>query len=97
MNDVITSRQSQLSELCKQYGVRRLAVFGSVLRDDFDPSRSDIDFVVDFETSPNDYFALLEALTELFERKVDLVVGKSIKNPYFKRQVEASQELLYAA
>ena len=97
MNEIITQRRDQIVALCQKHHVRRLAVFGSVLREDFDPDRSDIDLLVDFESAPNDYFQLLEGLTELFGRKVDLVVWKAIKNPYFKKQVEQSQELVYAA
>lgn len=102
MNEIITTRREQVVELCRKHHVRRLAVFGSVLRDDFDPERSDIDFLVEFEPTanlalPGDYFTLLDELTKLFSRKVDLVSWEGVRNPYFKREIERSQELLYAA
>ena len=61
---------------------------------------SDLDFVVEFEPLPpgvyaNTYFGLLEALQQLFDRPVDLVVESAIKNPYFLEAVEATRTLLY--
>lgn len=102
MNEIITTRREQVIELCRKYHVRRLSVFGSVLRDDFNAESSDIDFVVEFESTADlglrgDYFDLEEELTRLFSRKVDLVSWEGVRNPYFKRELERSQELLYAA
>ncbi len=102
MHNVITERREKIAEACRRYHVRRLAAFGSVLRKDFRSEDSDIDFLVEFETLPlskhaDNYFGMLDALTELFERKVDLVVWTSIKNPYFLREVESSREMLYVA
>jgi predicted nucleotidyltransferase len=82
--------------------VRRLAVFGSAIRDDFDPARSDIDFLVEFEPLEfgqygKSYFGLLDSLTALFSRKIDLVIWKDVVNPYMRRSIETTQELLYAA
>jgi uncharacterized protein len=95
-------KHEDLAELCRHFHVRRLAAFGSAIRDDFNPDRSDIDLLVEFEPlSPSlyadNYFKFLDSLTQLFTRNVDLIVWKSIKNPYFLREVESSQELLYAA
>lgn len=72
------------------------------MRSDFDWKQSDVDLVVEFESLPAEeyahhYFAFHEALTQLLARKMDLVVALSIRNPYLSREVEASQELLYAA
>jgi predicted nucleotidyltransferase len=102
VHEQITDRRREIADLCRQYHVRRLAIFGSALRRDFDPERSDIDLLVEFEPLATNqyaenYFALLQALTELFARKVDLLVWRSIKNPYFLREIESSQEVLYAA
>ena len=102
MLDEIAAKQRQIVGLCAEHHVRRLAVFGSSLRKDFDADDSDIDLLVEFEPlSPgayaDNYFALLSALTSLFDRKVDLVSLRSIENPYFRHEVEATQETLYAA
>jgi len=102
MKRELDDKREQIAELCRQYHVHRLALFGSALRDDFDPQRSDLDFVVEFEPLPsgtyaNTYFGLIEALERLFERRVDLVEPESVRNPYFRQEIEAHQETLYAA
>lgn len=91
-----------IASLCRQYGVRRLAAFGSILRADFDPLRSDADFLVEFEAVPvtdrmKNYFALREALGTLLSRPVDLVEDGTIRNPYILRNVTEHQQVLYAA
>lgn len=91
---------SKLSELCDSYGVRSLDVFGSAFRNDFDSNESDIDFLVVFiEPHPlgafDCYFELKEALEQLFQRSVDLVEKKAIKNPYFRQAVEQSKVQVY--
>lgn len=98
----IDAYRTQIERLCREYHVRTLSVFGSAGRDDFDPTRSDIDVLVDFEPLPpgthaDTYFGLLESLTELLGRPVDLVVARAIRNPYFRQSVEASRRLIYAA
>jgi predicted nucleotidyltransferase len=102
VNQIIDAKRQDIALLCRQHHVLRLAAFGSVLRSDFDPAGSDIDLLVEFEplsTSQyaQNYFIFLDALTQLFSRKVDLLVWTSIKNPYFRDAVNSSQELLYAA
>jgi hypothetical protein len=102
MDRRIDEKREQIAAICREYHVCRLALFGSALRDDFDPSRSDLDFVVEFEPLPagtyaNTYFGLIEALERLFQRHVDLVEAGSIRNPYFQREIEAQQVPLYAA
>ena len=99
----LTSSQSiQVGLLAEQYRVRRLDLFGSAVRDDFDEHASDLDFVVEFEPlTPADaadrYFGLLHGLEDLFGRPVDLVSYKSIRNPYFKAVVDRTRTPLYAA
>lgn len=81
--------------------MQKIEVFGSAAGDSFDPTRSDLDFLVTFnELGPNQhadaYFGLLEDLQELFDRPVDLVVASAIQNPYFRQTVESSRKLVYA-
>lgn len=102
MRDIIAAHQEQIDELCRSYHVQRLAVFGSVLREDFDEARSDIDLVVEFQPLSSGkhyttYFGLLEGLSRLFGRKVDLVMRSAIRNPYFLLQLERTNQVLYAA
>jgi predicted nucleotidyltransferase len=102
MQEFITSRREEIAELCRKHHVRRLAIFGSAVRDDFDPERSDVDVLVEFEEisvmeySDNKHL-LHDELERHFGRKVDLLTWKSIQNPYLLREVESSHELLYAA
>jgi predicted nucleotidyltransferase len=102
MNQLVEQKREQIAAICREYHVRRLALFGSALRDDFDPSRSDLDFVVEFEplasgTYASTYFGLIEALERLFDQRVDLVEAGSVRNPYFRQEIELHQEPLYAA
>ncbi len=94
--------QEKIADLCRQYGVRRLAVFGSILRADFDYGRSDADFLVEFESLPvarrmQNYIALRDALAQLLSRPVDLIEEGAIRNPYILRRMQQDQRLLYAA
>lgn len=91
---------SALAALCRKYGVARLDVFGSATTDDWQPARSDLDFVVVFRPQPGTgladrYLGLAEDLEALFQRPVDLITERSIRNPYFKRNVEATRTPVY--
>lgn len=89
-----------LAALCRRFRVRRLDLFGSAAIGKAGAD-SDLDFLVEFEPMDEGYadayFGLLEALQDLFRKPVDLVVISAIRNPYFRRSVESSRELLYAA
>ncbi len=101
MIEVINKNIDQVAALCRQTGARRLRLFGSAVREDFEPESSDLDFVVEFDAlAPgkyaDSYFALKEGLETLFGRQVDLVTAVSIKNPYFRERVEAESQTVYA-
>lgn len=96
----ISSRRQELEHLCRRFHVRRLDLFGSAAGDDFNPFRSDLDFLVEFEpeaSSLDIYFGLKESLEALFARSVDLVEPSAIRNPYFKASVESSRESVFEA
>lgn len=102
MQPMIDSKRTQIGEICQQFQVDRLELFGSATSDTFDPRRSDIDFLVDF--APVDdrdlfhrYFGLNEALEQLFGRKVDLVMVGAMTNPYFIETVNRTRQPVYAA
>jgi predicted nucleotidyltransferase len=99
---LISTHGTEIAELCRRYHVRRLDVFGSAGREDFDPARSDLDFVVEFERDHplgglEAYFGLKEALEALFGRKVDLVSEGAVRNPYLRKSIDESRETVYAA
>jgi hypothetical protein len=102
MNPTIAEHRAELIKLCRQFHVRRLELFGSALGDAYDPERSDLDFLVEFEAMPDGgyvdaFFGFKESLEQLFGRPVDLVVGSAIRNPYFRQSIEQSKALVYAA
>lgn len=99
---IVSSRRDELAELCRRFRVLRLEVFGSAADGTFDPTRSDLDFLVTYEPlSPGEhyesYFGLWEGLQELFTRKIDLVEPGAMRNPYFIRSVNESRKILYDA
>lgn len=87
--------------LCRRYGVRRLELFGSAATGAFDHQSSDLDFIVEFESSArsslDDYFGLKEALEALYERPVDLVMAGAMRNPYFVKSVNETRRVVYAS
>src|SRR6185436_19892887 len=102
MHHLIEEQGRKLTELCARHGVLRLELFGSAATARFDPMTSDLDFLVEFEPASHrdlaeHYFVLLEELEALFQRPVDLVMTRAIKNPYFLQGIERSRTLLYAA
>lgn len=102
MPALLDDKRTQIEELCRQFRVRRLDVFGSAIRDDFQAERSDIDFVVEFDRDPErnlfrDYMDLREALADLLGRPVDLVMEGAVRNRYIKRAIEATRRPIYAA
>ncbi|GAA1278571.1 nucleotidyltransferase family protein [Saccharothrix xinjiangensis] len=102
MHEVIAAKRSEVEDLCRALGVRRLDVFGSAVGDSFDVVTSDVDVLVEFDAGPGfdyfgSYFALKEGLERIFGRPVDLVSGSSIRNPYFRQRVMETREQLYAA
>ena len=90
MNRQISVSKSALAAFCRVHGIKRMAIFGSALRDDFGPE-SDIDMLVEFQ--PNRVPGLLGIagmemeLAELFDgRKVDLRTPEDL-SPYFRQDV----------
>ncbi|MBI3244868.1 MAG: nucleotidyltransferase family protein [Chloroflexi bacterium] len=88
---------SKLVEFCRRNYINRLALFGSAIRDDFQPD-SDIDVLVEFEPGHVPglaFFALQDELAAMFGRAVDLHTPKSLSR-YFWEQVLKEAKLLYA-
>lgn len=97
----IEQRRAELQALCRQFGVRRLDLFGSAALGK-DAAPRDLDFLVDFgDLAPTEYaeayFGLREALERMFSKPVDLVTTPSLRNPFFKQRLEQTRSLLYAA
>jgi uncharacterized protein len=101
MASVLDAHLAEIPQLCRRYGVSRLELFGSAASGDFDPERSDLDFLVEFDADSSGlfdrYFGLKESLEALYGRPVDLVTAGSMRNPYFMEAVNRSRQLAYAA
>ena len=103
MLPLIETKRDEIAALCRRSHVRRLEVFGSAARGgDFDSARSDVDFLVEFESDPEaqsfkNYFDLKEALELLLGRPVDLVEAGAVRNPYLRASMEGSRESVYGA
>ena len=91
--------QKKIDEFCRQNHIRKLAFFGSVLRDDFKPT-SDVDVLVEFE--PDIPMGLIKmagleaALSRIIGFKVDLRTSKDLSR-YFRDEVLASSEVQYTS
>jgi predicted nucleotidyltransferase len=101
-NPIIAENLEAIRALCREFGVARLEVFGSVCTPDFDPEQSDVDFIVeypsDYEFGPwlTQFFALQEALSSLIGRKVDLIMKSAKRKKYFILSANESRQLIYA-
>jgi predicted nucleotidyltransferase len=101
MISLIEEQKDAVAELCRRFRVQRLFLFGSATSERFCEASSDLDFLVEMEDRQptgayaDRYLGLAEALEKLFGRRVDLVTAQAIRNPFLRRQVEESRELLY--
>ena len=96
----VEQQRLALAELCRRYRVRQLQLFGSAATGAFAPATSDLDFVAEFaDTQAADYadryFDFAEALERLFNRPVDVLTKRAIRNPYFRAEVERTAEVIY--
>lgn len=100
LRNEITDRLKDFKDLCMVHGVRELYAFGSAITDDFDPDRSDIDFLVEID-DPNPLergeklLSLWDTFESFFHRKVDLLTSDSLKNPYLKKIIDDTKILIY--
>ena len=100
MHEVIETKLPGIRALCRKHGVRKLSVFGSATGDEFDPSRSDVDVLVDFvpmtpEGHSAAYFRLIGELEGLFGRHVDLVERTAVRNKYLLAAMRRSESVVY--
>ncbi len=99
MNSILKNQLDTIRSLCERYRVKTLYVFGSVLTPNFD-THSDIDLLVDFLDQDalqytSNYFQFKFELEKLFNRKIDLLEERALKNPYFIENINQKKQLLY--
>ncbi|MBM4294402.1 MAG: nucleotidyltransferase family protein [Deltaproteobacteria bacterium] len=91
--------QDQIADFCRRWKIKELALFGSVLREDFRPD-SDVDVLVTFEQDGGFTFdnrvEMLDELAEIFRRGVDLVEKDTIRNPFRRHEILTTKEVVYA-
>jgi predicted nucleotidyltransferase len=97
--NIVEQNIATVSELCKRHKVRDMYLFGSILTEKFS-SGSDIDFLVNFGQVDlfyyfDNYMGLKDALENLFERPVDLIEEKTVKNPVLRRSIDRNKKLIY--
>ena len=93
----LSELQKDIEKICKELSLRRLDLIGSAARDDYDEN-SDVDVLVTFEGDEelfDRYFELKQRLEKLFNRKVDVIEERAIKNPYFKKSIERDRVKIY--
>jgi len=91
---------SVIASLAKKYRIKELALFGSVLREDFN-EHSDIDVLVQFDKEADlslfDLFDIQEEFEQVFGREIDLVEKEGLRNPYRRRRILDTAKVVYAA
>lgn len=96
----ITLPQKKIDSFCIKWKISEMALFGSVLSDEF-RSDSDIDVLVSFKDDAGwglfDFVDMIDELKAVFGRKVDLVEKGSLRNPFRKQTILAGNEVIYAA
>ena len=104
MHAVVSEKKKELAEVCRQYDVECLEVFGSAAKEgtDFDPETSDFDFLVKFKPSDGratlkQYFDFSRALRQILGYPVDLIELGVIRNPYLRMHIDKSREIVYAS
>ena len=100
MSPAITIDPERLAGFCRKWRITELALFGSVLREDFRPD-SDVDVLVSFEPGAPwtlwDLLAIRDELKAIFGREVDLVEEKALRNPFRRHAILSTKQVIYAA
>lgn len=90
----------KIATFCRKWDIQELALFGSVLREDFSP-QSDVDVLVAFTPEARrslfDLVEMKNELAELFGREVDLVSQRGLRNPFRRHEILNTRRVLYAA
>jgi predicted nucleotidyltransferase len=89
--------KDRVSELCRTQGVKKLYIFGSAVRNDFN-EKSDIDFLLSFHEGGNQfkrYFQMKYGLENIFKRKCDLLMEDGIRNPLLAGYIHQEKQIFY--
>ena len=103
MHPLIEENRDAIESLCREFGVARLEVFGSIVSGQFDPEQSDVDFIVEYPEGYDfgawllRYFEMKDRLGGLLGRPVDLVMPPALKNKWLRRQANKTRTELFNA
>ena len=98
----IDEKREEIAEACQRYGIERLFIFGSAIKEDFRPGESDIDLLVEFgplEITKRFHVFLdaREAFRTIFQTDVDLVMQGAVKNKIIANEIDRTKRLVYGA
>ncbi len=92
--------EDKIAQFCRKWIIAELALFGSILREDFQAD-SDVDVLIEFaeeaEWSLFDWVDMREELKSIFGREVDLVSKRGLRNPFRRHAILTAREVVYAA
>jgi predicted nucleotidyltransferase len=92
--------RAKIEDFCRRWKIAEFSFFGSILREDFSP-KSDVDVLISFEPdipwSLFDWVDMIEELREILGREVDLVEKSGLRNPFRRREILNSRQVIYAA
>lgn len=100
VKEEISKQSARFKTLCQNHKVKYLYAFGSSTTDKFDADNSDIDLLVEID-SPDplergeNLLSLWDMFEDFFQRRVDLLTEASIKNPYLRKNIDATKVLIY--
>ena len=101
MHPLIEQHQEEIRALCREFGVRRLELFGSAATATDNEDANDIDLICDLGEYDRGvarrFIGFAEALEGLFGKNVDLMTEEQIQNPYFRYSVNQSRTTIYEA
>lgn len=98
--ELSSQKKKELTLICQRYHVAQLFIFGSMVKGNF-RDESDMDFIVYFKDDlplldyADNFFDLIYELEKLLGRRIDLISGKAMKNPYFIKETERTRKLIY--
>lgn len=99
MIELVASRRSEISAICRQHGIQALWLFGSAAKGSWDASTSDLDFLVDLGEQDARYAKRLMRTIVDLERllgvQVDVTTTKQVTSTWFRQELDETKELLF--
>jgi len=100
LQEVISPKVNDFNAVCKAHSVKYIYAFGSVVTDQFDKEKSDVDLLVEIDdpdpvSRGEKLMSLWDTFEAFFSRRVDMLTENSVHNPYLKKSINASKILIY--